>query len=607
MKTVFPAALLSLLLLLPGLLPSSPGAPGGSADAAALVEPAATTGREIMGWVPPYGVAACKSAVTADFGAYDVKDALTRVGLQFWVPRTDGTLKYADHEWYKPGDSDVTWWKSWAQPLGIKVLLTVYNNVGSGWDWTLARAAFATNRATFVAALLAEVDRLGLDGVDIDVEAIGSYDADRAAFAAFINDLSTGLKARGKLLTVDSFHYIWNAPNQSWWPDWVGKVDTVHPMGYDDLYEGGTGYHKYSFQQNTGVSAGFAASAIVMGFPTWVDSWGTSSGRGTTALAHVQEVRFDLAQPAGIALWDLQLSAAGWRSSTLWAELAALKGSGSTGNRAPTAYAQTATTSKDTAVAITLTGYDPDGNPLAYAIATPPAQGTLTGTPPSVTYTPASGWTGSDSFTFTVSDGQATSSAATVTVLTGGTNGPLPSGWTGADVGSPALAGSSAYDAALGSFTLTGAGTGLSGSSDQFRYAYGAMSGDGDILARLDSMASGSTGLAGVMIREGTGASATHHFLGRRGDGRLVWIRRTLSGKSTSLSDTGAAGAPVWVRLVRAGGSITAYRSADGTTWTRVNNAKASMATSVTAGLVVSSGSSSSLLQAIFSRVSLVP
>ncbi|MFM8980080.1 MAG: Ig-like domain-containing protein [Planctomycetia bacterium] len=604
MKTVLSAILLSFLLLLPGPVPGAGGRP--SEASAAPVETAATTGREIMGWVPPYGVSACKTAVTADFGAYDVKDALTRVGLQFWVPNTDGTLKYATHESYKPSDSDVSWWKAWAQPLGIKVLLTVYNNTGS-WDWSLARAAFATNRATFVAALLAEVDRLGLDGVDVDFEAIGSFDADRAAFAAFINDLSAGLKTRGKLLTVDSFHYIWNAPNQSWWPDWVGKVDTVHPMGYDDLYEGGTSYHKYSFQQNTGVSAGFPASAIVMGFPTWVNSWGTSSGRGTTALAHVQEVRFDLAQPAGVALWDLQLTGSAWRDSNLWAELAALKGSGSTGNRTPTAYAQTVSTTKDTAVAITLTGYDADGNALTYAIATQPTRGTLTGTPPSVTYTPSSGWTGSDTFTFTVNDGQATSSAATVTVLTGGTNGPLPSGWSSADVGAPALAGSAAYDSTLGSFTLTGAGTGLSGSADQFRYAYGSLSGDGDILARVDSMGSGSTGLAGVMIREGTGTSAVHHFFGRRADGRLLWIRRTLAGKSTSLSDTGAAGTPVWVRLVRAGGSITAYRSADGTTWTRVNNAKASMATTVTAGLVVSSGSTSSLLLAVFSRVSLVP
>ncbi|MFM7101682.1 MAG: glycosyl hydrolase family 18 protein, partial [Verrucomicrobiota bacterium] len=161
---------------------------------------------EVIGWVPPYAVAACQTAVTADFGAYDAKDGLTRVGLQFWVPRTDGTLKYADHEWYKPGDTDVAWWRNWGQANGIKILLTVYNNTGS-WDWNLARSAFATQRTTFVNALLAELDRLALDGIDLDLEGIGSLDADRAAFAQFVTELSAQVKARGKILTVDSFHY----------------------------------------------------------------------------------------------------------------------------------------------------------------------------------------------------------------------------------------------------------------------------------------------------------------------------------------------------------------------------------------------------------------
>ena len=109
------------------------------------------------------------------------------------------------------------------------------------------------------------------------------------------------------------------------------------------------------------------------------------------------------------------------------------------------------------------------------------------------------------------------------------------------------------------------------------------------------------------MIREGTGSGATHHFLGRSADGRLLWIRRTSTGRSTSLADTGAAGTPVWVRLVRTGSTITAYRSDNGTTWTRVNNSKTAMATSVTAGLVVSSGSNATLGTATFSSVQLVP
>jgi hypothetical protein len=85
-------------------------------------------------------------------------------------------------------------------------------------------------------------------------------------------------------------------------------------------------------------------------------------------------------------------------------------------NDPPTANPQAVSTPRDTAKAITLTGSDPDGNPLTYAIGTPPAHGALTGTPPNVTYTPAAGYVGPDSFTFTVNDGTVTSAPATVSI-----------------------------------------------------------------------------------------------------------------------------------------------------------------------------------------------
>ena len=84
----------------------------------------------------------------------------------------------------------------------------------------------------------------------------------------------------------------------------------------------------------------------------------------------------------------------------------------------PTANAQTVTTSFNTAKAITLTGTDPDSPALSltYTVATSPTHGTLSGTAPNLTYTPAANYQGADSFTFTVSNGQKTSSTATVSI-----------------------------------------------------------------------------------------------------------------------------------------------------------------------------------------------
>ncbi len=85
---------------------------------------------------------------------------------------------------------------------------------------------------------------------------------------------------------------------------------------------------------------------------------------------------------------------------------------------APTASSQSVTTLMNQPVAVTLTGSDPNTPPLAltYSVATPPTHGTLSGTTPNLTYTPASGYVGVDSFTFTASNGSLTSASATVSV-----------------------------------------------------------------------------------------------------------------------------------------------------------------------------------------------
>jgi PKD repeat protein len=70
-----------------------------------------------------------------------------------------------------------------------------------------------------------------------------------------------------------------------------------------------------------------------------------------------------------------------------------------------------------TANPITLAGSDPDGNPITFAVASQPAHGTLGGTASNPTYTPAGDYLGSDSFTFTASDGFLTSQPGTVSIV----------------------------------------------------------------------------------------------------------------------------------------------------------------------------------------------
>ncbi len=93
-------------------------------------------------------------------------------------------------------------------------------------------------------------------------------------------------------------------------------------------------------------------------------------------------------------------------------------------NTPPLAFGRTVNVIEDTSVAILLTGNDADGSGLlTYSIVSNPTRGALT-PPASLTsatgvtfvYAPGANLNGADSFTFQVSDGQALSTPATVTI-----------------------------------------------------------------------------------------------------------------------------------------------------------------------------------------------
>jgi len=309
------------------------------AIANANAQPASATGPQVMGWVPAYGVDASMKALTATPA---IGQAMTRIGLQFWNPSNDGrgvVLAPVDATGKPVTAANVKQVAQWARAHGVQPLLTVYNNsqVINRWDWQWARRAFAEHPEEFAAALVAAVDKWDLDGVDLDLEGEGDFSADRAAYGAFVHQLSAALKAKGKLLTVDSFHSPCdNAPNMRWWSDWVGDVATIHSMGYEDLYEGsnatftpegrplcenGATLFRYSWQLDWGTKAGYRRDQIVMGMPTWVDTWG-SGGIGPNVVDHLRELR---ALGGGVGLWDMQLAAVGWSRTATWEAVQALR------------------------------------------------------------------------------------------------------------------------------------------------------------------------------------------------------------------------------------------------------------------------------------------
>jgi len=94
-------------------------------------------------------------------------------------------------------------------------------------------------------------------------------------------------------------------------------------------------------------------------------------------------------------------------------------------NRQPIANDLSIVVRANTPTPITLTGFDPDGDPLTFVLVLFANRGTVSGNFPNVTYSPNAGFTGPDSFLFRVNDGALNSLTARVSIDVRGVSPPI--------------------------------------------------------------------------------------------------------------------------------------------------------------------------------------
>jgi regulation of enolase protein 1 (concanavalin A-like superfamily) len=200
-----------------------------------------------------------------------------------------------------------------------------------------------------------------------------------------------------------------------------------------------------------------------------------------------------------------------------------------------------------------------------------------------------------------VSSHSTTAITATVSNVLVVGNGTLDAGLTGADIGAPALSGGSW--ASAGAMTLDGAGTGIAGTTDQFRFVYKSMAGDMDIVTRVVSFESATTNArAGIMVRSTTGATSAHRSL-LVGSQDVQFLARATTGGSTSVTSAGAHTPPLWLKASRRGSVLTFSQSTNGQDWGQVSQQAASGTYLV--GVVVTSAASTKLVRARFDNTSI--
>jgi GH18 family chitinase len=191
-------------------------------------------------------------------------------------------------------------------------LLCVDNYVGAVWNWPEAERSFKDNGQAFAASIVSEIAKRDFDGVNLDLEGIVTATADdQTAYTQLAQNLATALHPLGKVVTVDSFHGPYNAPNWNWWPGLLPIVDGITSMGYE---QSGLGV---DYQTLTDHSMP-GPQKLTLGVPSYQDTW-----QGNTV---TEQLAWIVKQgQIGVGIWDASFSAAGWKTEGAWAQLKTIK------------------------------------------------------------------------------------------------------------------------------------------------------------------------------------------------------------------------------------------------------------------------------------------
>jgi regulation of enolase protein 1 (concanavalin A-like superfamily) len=198
-------------------------------------------------------------------------------------------------------------------------------------------------------------------------------------------------------------------------------------------------------------------------------------------------------------------------------------------------------------------------------------------------------------------DARTVSDPVTFTV----TDGSLEGQWTSRDIGAVGVAGGFEDGDPV---IVEGSGSDIWGTADAFHYAWRDVSGDFQIIARVATIENVHAWTkAGVMIREHTGPSSRHVSLFASPSRGIAFQRRLSEGGASVHTDTGVGFAPIWLKLVRAGNTVYAYRSPNGVGWYLAATQTITLSSAVKVGLAVTSHDNTTLATATFSHVDVSP
>lgn len=181
---------------------------------------------------------------------------------------------------------------------------------------------------------------------------------------------------------------------------------------------------------------------------------------------------------------------------------------------------------------------------------------------------------------------------------------PVAGTWADRGIGGATPAGSATV--ANGVVTLRAAGADIWDVSDAFHFRYQALTGDGEIVARVTQLENTHAwAKAGVMIRESLEPGARNALVFVNASYIAMLQSRAATNGTTELGAAQWLSAPRWLRLVRAGTTVTGYQSDNGTTWVSLGTAQVALPATVYIGLAATSHANGTLTTALFDQVAI--
>jgi hypothetical protein len=165
---------------------------------------------------------------------------------------------------------------------------------------------------------------------------------------------------------------------------------------------------------------------------------------------------------------------------------------------------------------------------------------------------------------------------------------------------------------APGAITMSGSGADIWNTADQCRYAWKRLSGNGSIIAKVESIDNTDPwAKCGVMIRESLAAGSRFAAVyatpgnGVHFQARAMTDLAATSDSTVSTAEQGTLKAPVWVKIERTGNDYKGSYSIDGKTWTAMswNPQTINMTGTIYIGVVVTSHNAAAICTARFSGV----